>query len=455
MKEKLAVLSMLSLGLFGCPDKPECGNAIVEDANGEICDDGNTANGDGCSAVCLSEGTCGNAVLDLGEDCDEGAANGDLNGTCTNGCFTLAAGGYAATPAAVAVVGNLLFVGVIHLDANFQPGDGEVVVFDRALGTEVNRIPTSAPQPQFFAVSGDNLLVANSGVVQFINNFSDAITVVPGSVDVIDVLTAATATAPGTSIKFGRSATDPRQGSLGRIALGTAANDGILGVIGSGLSSDVYVVDPFNETIIKNADNPANLIPNNLDSVSVFSRQGGTSLYAASFNTDQSCFTQDTIGFAFDCTDIGQFPIDDPSGAGFEGLKDLAFTDNGGFVAIFAVASSFASGKVNADGSLTIINRGATGVDPERAVAFGNQVLVGNGFGDSLQIIDVAADGTGSVEAASTALPIGSNPRDIAVEDQIDNITQIYVANFSGDNVVELDLTGGAPVISRTFDITP
>jgi cysteine-rich repeat protein len=456
MKTKLALLSMISVGFFGCPVEPPagpaCGNGILEDDNAEVCDDGNTANGDGCDAQCLSEGTCGNAVLDQGEECDEGAANGDLDGTCTNGCFTLL-NAYQANPAGVAISGNTLFVSLIHLDDNFQPGDGEIVVIDRITGNELNRIPTSAPQPQFMIVSGDNLLVSNAGVVQFIDNFTDAITVVPGSIDIINIPNAATATAPDTSITLARSAADPKQGSLGRMALGVAPNDGLLAVVGSGLSSDVYVIDPFNETILRNSDNPANLFDGGLDTASVFSRVGGTSLYATSFNTDQSCFTEDTANFVFACADLGQFPIADP--AGFEGLKDIAFTENGNFVAIFAVASSFASGTVNADGSLTIVTRGATGVDPERAVAIGNQVIIGNGFGNSLEVIDVNADGSAAVQANATALPAGSNPRDIVVEDQIDAITQIYVANFGLGNVTELDLTGGAPTISRTFIIEP
>lgn len=37
----------------------------------EACDDGNTTDGDGCSANCASNETCGNGVLDPGEACDD------------------------------------------------------------------------------------------------------------------------------------------------------------------------------------------------------------------------------------------------------------------------------------------------------------------------------------------------------------------------------------------------
>lgn len=46
-----------------------CGNAVIE--AGEQCDDGGFAPGDGCSAACRFE-VCGNALLDPGEVCDDG-----------------------------------------------------------------------------------------------------------------------------------------------------------------------------------------------------------------------------------------------------------------------------------------------------------------------------------------------------------------------------------------------
>ncbi|MEZ4365571.1 MAG: DUF4215 domain-containing protein [Kofleriaceae bacterium] len=44
----------------------------------EVCDDGNRVDGDGCSALCTSDETCGNGVRDLLEECDDGnRASGD------------------------------------------------------------------------------------------------------------------------------------------------------------------------------------------------------------------------------------------------------------------------------------------------------------------------------------------------------------------------------------------
>jgi len=64
-----------------CDDGPFCGNWIIEE--GEECDDGNNYNGDGCSANCMcedcdDEGFCGDGIIQTGEECDDGNNyNGD------------------------------------------------------------------------------------------------------------------------------------------------------------------------------------------------------------------------------------------------------------------------------------------------------------------------------------------------------------------------------------------
>jgi len=67
-----------------------CGDGIVN--AGEQCDDGNTVSGDGCSAVCriesrivLGSEMCGDAIVDPGEECDDGnTVSGD---GCSSTCF--------------------------------------------------------------------------------------------------------------------------------------------------------------------------------------------------------------------------------------------------------------------------------------------------------------------------------------------------------------------------------
>lgn len=70
-----------------------CGDGIV---NGpEACDDGNTADGDGCNSSCMSEVApvapvtlCGNGIVEAGETCDEGSGNLPFcdGNICTDTC---------------------------------------------------------------------------------------------------------------------------------------------------------------------------------------------------------------------------------------------------------------------------------------------------------------------------------------------------------------------------------
>jgi cysteine-rich repeat protein len=53
---------------------PACGDGVMD--SGEVCDDGNAVDGDGCAADC-SSGPCGNGVVEGDEECDDGADNSD------------------------------------------------------------------------------------------------------------------------------------------------------------------------------------------------------------------------------------------------------------------------------------------------------------------------------------------------------------------------------------------
>lgn len=76
---------------------PECGDGVI--AGTEVCDDGDTDSGDGCSNVCAVEAgysctgepsvctpdpVCGNGNVESGEDCDDG--NSLNTDACTNVC---------------------------------------------------------------------------------------------------------------------------------------------------------------------------------------------------------------------------------------------------------------------------------------------------------------------------------------------------------------------------------
>jgi cysteine-rich repeat protein len=159
----ITLACLLAITAAGCGDdveNPNCGDSKIYsgtiDYNGmryevtEACDDGNTVGGDGCSANCLSNETCGNGYVDTalpggGEACDDGnTVGGDgcsadcrSNESCGNGIRELAFGevcddgntvdgdGCSADCGSLEKCGD----GVLHLgemcdDNNTEGGDG-------------------------------------------------------------------------------------------------------------------------------------------------------------------------------------------------------------------------------------------------------------------------------------------------------------------------------------------
>jgi trimeric autotransporter adhesin len=90
----------------GCDDNctlTACGNGIM--TAGEACDDGNQTNGDGCERTCtLTPATCGNHLVDEGEACDDGnRSDGD---GCDSNCTLTACGNGIMTAGEVCDDGN-------------------------------------------------------------------------------------------------------------------------------------------------------------------------------------------------------------------------------------------------------------------------------------------------------------------------------------------------------------
>jgi cysteine-rich repeat protein len=99
-----------------CRSDETCGNGIVDPSVGENCDDGNTVSGDGCRANCVLP-ACGNGVVDgeSNEECDEGAANSnEPDASCRVNCLVRRCGD--------GVIDEL--AGEVCDDGNVVSGDG-------------------------------------------------------------------------------------------------------------------------------------------------------------------------------------------------------------------------------------------------------------------------------------------------------------------------------------------
>ena len=93
------------------PTGKGCGNGVLDESQGETCDDGNKTNGDGCSAICQTEANwyckepgkpcenlavCGNGKLTSDEVCDDG--NKDSGDGCSSDCQTIEPGWQCRVP---------------------------------------------------------------------------------------------------------------------------------------------------------------------------------------------------------------------------------------------------------------------------------------------------------------------------------------------------------------------
>jgi cysteine-rich repeat protein len=75
------LVAILAYAHFAFAEDAVCGDGVIMET--EACDDGNLAQGDGCSPVCTLEG-CGNGLLENAEQCDDG--NTRRNDGCSEEC---------------------------------------------------------------------------------------------------------------------------------------------------------------------------------------------------------------------------------------------------------------------------------------------------------------------------------------------------------------------------------
>ena len=99
----LAILVTLILGCYATPSFAVCGDNVPDP--GELCEDGNLTNGDGCDSNCTPTG-CGNFIITAGEICDDGnLVSGD---GCDANCTVTACGNAITAGTETCDDGNLV-----------------------------------------------------------------------------------------------------------------------------------------------------------------------------------------------------------------------------------------------------------------------------------------------------------------------------------------------------------
>jgi cysteine-rich repeat protein len=130
-----------------------CGDGVID--SGEACDDSNLVSGDGCSADCRSNETCGNGIVDIAkrEMCDEGVPGLSGDG-CSSICSLEVPSWEDVMPAAPPISGRLW-----HAMA-YDSARGKTVLFGGLSGGRLNdtwefdgaqwtpRTPATRPAPR-------------------------------------------------------------------------------------------------------------------------------------------------------------------------------------------------------------------------------------------------------------------------------------------------------------------
>ena len=120
------------------PDGPFCGDGIINQGS-EQCDDGNTLNGDGCSAECVIQPFCGDNIINQGsEQCDDG--NNIEDDTCSNTCILNICGDGTVNNGEACDDGNILDNDGCSSSCTIEPFCGDLVVDQGEQCDDGNRI---------------------------------------------------------------------------------------------------------------------------------------------------------------------------------------------------------------------------------------------------------------------------------------------------------------------------
>lgn len=340
---------------------------------------------------------------------------------------TTPSSGHFASPEGIVAAGDLLVVA----NPDFRGGafgPGTVAVVDAGERRVVNRAPTSAPNPQFLAVTEAAVAVVCTGETRWDADAAVHTAVGPGAVDVFPRGSLRDAAGPALSIALPADPEDARRGGPGSIAV---LPDGRTAYVGSGLAAVVAKVDLVDGVVLRGMDDPIVLREHERNDTVVLAWHPSGHVLAASFDLDLLY----RIDPATDAV-VGD-PVDLGANGDLEGVVDLVVAPGGSPDVLWLMTIASAIGAWDLAGGAPDPRAGAAGVAANRIRVAGGHAYVVNSGENNLQRAPLGD--LGAVARPFAALPVGSNPWDMAVVGDV-----AFVTLFRANRVAVVDLGDGS-----------
>lgn len=335
--------------------------------------------------------------------------------------------GSFASPEGVVAAGEL--VAVANPDFRGTSfGEGSVTIVDVDARAAVNRIPTTRPNPQFLAITDDLLVVVDSGLTAWDAEAGVHTATGDGGLDLIPRDALRTATAPAAHIALPTDPSDRRRGGPGSIAV---LPDGRTAYVGSGLAAVVVKVDLVDRTVLRGMDDPIIVRAHERNETVTLAWHPSGVVLVACFDTDELYRldpTTDTI--------VGA-PIALGATGDLEGVVDLVVSPGATPDVLWVSTIANALGAWDLAGGAVNPRAATTGVAANRVRVAGEFAYVVNSGENNVQRSPLAD--LGAVARPFAALPVGSNPWDMAVVGELG-----FVTLFRANRLAVIDLRTGA-----------
>ena len=340
-----------------------------------------------------------------------------------------------AQPEGVAVVGDYAFVA----NANYR-FDGASIVFDPGFVTVVRlsdfqvvrQIPTAHKNPQVVVGLEDRALVLCSGETVWDNDAGVIRPVSDGSVEVIPVNEAETASAPALVIPLPAGPAGTLIGYPSSLAV---TPDKRFAYAGSGTTAVLFKIDLSSNQVVRGAGNPISLgDPTVQDTLAVEAGPPGL-LFAGSFNRDL-VFALDTSSDAPASAPFQQ--VDAGKTQDMDGVLDLAYRAGGtpDLFVLLGLANAVQS-LTTVQGAASLQTLGSTGLYPNRIAVWDAEgvVLVLNSGDNNLRALKIATGQSLDIVAFAP----NTNPYDMALARRSDK-DMLYVTGLLSNALYEVDL---------------